>query len=79
MDMVKFSSRVPAVWTYVCDGGNKEYELDRFILKFKRTTNKEVTRLSPKTALIIKVVRTLGRKVKNETEYFYSGNKAKLQ
>ena len=61
LNLLGLSSQVPAVWTYVCDGGYKEYELDRFILKFKSTTNKEVTRLSPKTALIIQAIKALGK------------------
>jgi len=61
LNILGLSSQVPAVWTYVCDGGYKEYELDRFILKFKRTTNKEITGISHKTALIIQAVRALGK------------------
>src|SRR6056297_461951 len=61
LNIMGLSSQVPAVWTYVSDGAYKEYDLDKFRIKFKRTTNKEITGLSYKTALAIQAIKALGR------------------
>jgi len=61
LNLLGLSSQVPAVWTYVSDGAYKEYDLDKISIKFKRTTNKEISGLSYKTALIIQAIKALGK------------------
>ena len=61
LNMLGLSTQVPAVWSYVSDGPYKEYAYDKISIKFKHTTNKEISKLSYKTALIIQVLKTLGK------------------
>lgn len=76
LNLLGLSTQVPAVWSYVSDGTYKEYSYDNTTIKFKRTTNKEISKLSPKTALVIQALKTLGKehiskdiimKIKDET------------
>ena len=55
------STQVSAQWSYVSDGAYKEYFFYDTTLKFKRTTNKEISKLSPKTALVIQALKALGK------------------
>lgn len=60
LNLLGLSTQVPNVWSYVSDGPYKSYEFDNIHLKFKHTTNKEITGISYKTALIIQALKTLG-------------------
>lgn len=61
LNLLGMSTQVPAVWVYVSDGTYKEYSYDKTIIQFKRTTNKEVSKLSYKTALVIQALKALGK------------------
>ena len=61
LNMLGLSTQVPTVWSYVSDGPYKEYACDKTSIKFKHTTNKEISKLSYKTALIIQALKTLGK------------------
>lgn len=60
LNLLGLSTQVPAVWCYVSDGTYKEYEFEKIVIKFKKTTNKEITGISYKTALIIQAIKALG-------------------
>lgn len=61
LNLLGLSTQVPNVWSYVSDGPYKTYEFDSIVLKFKHTTNKEITGISYKSALIIQAFKTLGK------------------
>lgn len=61
LNLLGLSTQVPAVWSYVSDGPYKEYCYDNATIKYKHTTNKEVSGLSFKTALVIQALKTLGK------------------
>ena len=61
LNLLGLSTQVPAVWSYVSDGAYKEYAYDNTIIKFKRTTNKVISGLSEKTALLIQALKALGK------------------
>lgn len=61
LNMLGLSTQVPAVWLYVSDGTYKEYNYGNTIIRFKRTTNKEISKLSYKTALVIQALKALGK------------------
>lgn len=61
LNILGLSTQVPAAWSYVSDGTYKEYTYDNTTIKFKRTTNKEISKLSYKTALIVQALKALGR------------------
>ena len=61
LNMLGLSTQVPATWLYVSDGTYKEYTYDNTTIKFKRTTNKEISKLSYKTALVVQALKALGK------------------
>ena len=61
LNMLGLSTQVPAVWLYVSDGTYKEYTYGNTIIKFKRTTNKEISKISYKTALVIQALKAFGK------------------
>lgn len=61
LNLLGLSTQVPATWVYVSDGTYKEYTYDNTTIQFKRTTNKEVSKLSYKTALTIQALKALGK------------------
>ena len=61
LNMLGLSTQVPATWLYVSDGTYKEYTYGNTTIKFKRTTNKELSKISYKTALVIQALKALGK------------------
>ena len=61
LTLLGLSTQIPATWVYVSDGTYKEYTYGQTTLKFKRTTNKEISKLSYKTALVVQALKTLGK------------------
>ena len=61
LNLLGLSTQVPSQWVYVSDGAYKEYSFDNTVIKFKRTTNKEISKLSYKTALSIQALKALGK------------------
>lgn len=61
LNLLGLSTQVPATWVYVSDGTYKEYTFDNTVIRFKRTTNKEVSKVSYKTALTIQALKALGK------------------
>lgn len=61
LNMLGLSTQVPSIWDYISDGPYKEYGYDKVTIKFKHRTNKEISGLSPKTALVIQAIKTLGK------------------
>ena len=70
LNLLGLSTQVPSQWVYVSDGAYKEYSFDNTVIKFKRTTNKEISKLSYKTALTIQALKALGKE--NITEQVIS-------
>ena len=68
LNLLGLSTQVPVVWSYVSDGPYKEYSYDNTTIKYKHTTNREISKISPKTALVIQALKTLGKdNIRNET------------
>ena len=61
LNMLGLSTQVPAVWLYVSDGNYREYTCGNFVIQFRRTTNKEISKISFKTALVIQAIKALGK------------------
>lgn len=61
LNLLGLSTQVPAAWVYVSDGTYKEYTYDNTTIQFKRTTNKEVSKLSYKTALTVQALKALSK------------------
>lgn len=61
LNLLGLSTQVPAVWSYVSDGTYKDYEYEKVKLIFKKTTNKEISKISYKTALVIQAIKAIGK------------------
>lgn len=61
LNLLGLSTQVPSTYIYICDGLYKEYSYDNFTIQFKKTTNKEISKLSYKTALIVQALKALGK------------------
>lgn len=61
LNLLGLSTQIPATWVYVSDGTYKEYTYEQTTIKFKRTTNKEISKLSYKTALVVQALKALGK------------------
>ena len=67
LNLLGLSTQVPAEWVYVSDGTYKKYTYDNTTIEFKRTTNKEVSKLSYKTALTVQALMALGKEKIDDT------------
>ena len=62
LNMFGLSTQVPARWEYVSDGPYKEYDIDdKLSIHFKHTANKEITRISYDSALLIQALKAIGK------------------
>lgn len=61
LNLLGLSTQVPAVWQYVSDGPYREYTIGNIQLKFKHTSNKDLTGQSDTTALITQALKALGK------------------
>lgn len=60
LNLLGLSTQVPAHWRYFSDGPSKKYQWGGGKITFVRRANKETTRLSPKTALLVQALKALG-------------------
>ena len=67
LNLLTLSTQVPAIWLYVSDGSYKEYSYDNTVIRFKKTTNKNISKFSYKTALTVQALKALGRDNINKT------------
>lgn len=67
LNILGLSTQVPSVWSYVSDGAYKVYSYGNVVIKFKKTTNKEISRLSDKTVLTVQALRALGKESVDES------------
>lgn len=61
LNLLGLSTQIPAAWIYVSDGTYKEYTYGQTTIEFKRTTNKEISKLSYKTALVVQALKALSK------------------
>ena len=61
LNILGLSTQVPATWGYISDGTYKEYSYNQTTIRFKKTSNKEISKLSYKTALVVQALKTLGK------------------
>lgn len=61
LNLLGLSTQVPAQWEYLSDGPARQYAWKGGTLRFKHRTNKETTSLSPRTALVVQALKTLGQ------------------
>lgn len=60
LNILGLSTQVTAQWQYFSDGPPKKFNWQDGTLILKHRTNKETTKLSPQTALVVQALKTLG-------------------
>ncbi len=60
LNILGLSTQVTAQWQYFSDGPSKKFNWQGGTLILKHRTNKETSKLSPKTALIVQALKALG-------------------
>lgn len=61
LNQLGLSTQVSAKWSYISDGPYHTFEIGGFVLEFKHRSNKEISGMSYKTAMVIQALKTLGR------------------
>ena len=60
LNLLGLSTQVPNALEYSSDGPYRCYNLEPYELRFSRSANRELSSLSPITAMVIQAIRTLG-------------------
>ena len=61
LNQLGLSTQVPAEWIYVSDGPYREYTFGKNIIRFKHTANKNISKLSHKSAYLVQAIKAIGR------------------
>ena len=61
LNLLGLSAQVPATWEYISDGSYRTYQYGNVTIKFKKASNRELAKLSPKTAVVVRALKSLGR------------------
>lgn len=61
LNVTGFSTQVPNILTFASDGPYREYDYNGFDIIFKNTNNKYLTNLSRNTALMVQVMKVIGK------------------
>ncbi|MDI9471826.1 MAG: hypothetical protein GX260_01060 [Tissierellia bacterium] len=61
LNLLGLSTQVPSKWTYISSGRNKEYQVGKSILVFKKVKLGEIANMSLKTATVIQAIKALGK------------------
>ena len=61
LNMLGLSTQVPAHWSYVSDGPYRSFSFGNINIEFKHCSAKEISGMSPKTALVIQAIKALGK------------------
>lgn len=61
VNVLGLSTQVPVVWLYVSDGPYKTYSFGNIVIEFRHTANRDISKFSYKTSLIIQAIRALGK------------------
>lgn len=61
LNQVGLSTQVPVVWEYLSDGPYREYQYLNAIIKFKHTSNRNISGYSKAISLVIQSIKAIGR------------------
>jgi hypothetical protein len=62
LNQLGLSAQVTAHWLYISDGPYNKFTFGNVELEFKHRSNKEISGMSYKTAMVIQAIKALGRK-----------------
>ncbi len=60
LNLLGISTQVPAKWEYLSSGDSKDYQIGNASISFTHRADKELNRMSTKTALVIQAIKALG-------------------
>lgn len=60
LNLLGISTQVPAKWEYLSSGDTKNYQIGNTSISFTHRADKELNRMSTKTALVIQAIKALG-------------------
>ena len=49
------------MWVYISDGPYRKYRCSNTVIEFRHRTNREISRLSYKTILLVQALKSLGK------------------
>lgn len=61
LNQLGLSTQVPAKWSFISDGPYHKFEIMNLTLEFKRRNNREISGMSPLTAMVIQALKALGK------------------
>jgi len=67
LNLLGLSTQVSAKWSYISDGAYNSFKIDNVTIEFKHRSNREITGMSYKTALVIQGIKALGKSNIDET------------
>lgn len=76
LNLLGISTQVPARWEYLSSGDSKDYQIGNASISFTHRADKELNRMSTKTALVIQAIKALGEE--NISEYVTAKFASKL-
>lgn len=68
LNALGLSTQVPAKWSYISDGAYKQFQIGNLSIEFKHRNNREISGMSPITALIIQALKAIGKENISETQ-----------
>lgn len=67
LNLLVLSAQVPAAWLYACNGAYKKYFYNHTVICYRKTTNKDISKFSYKTALAVHTLKALRKDKVDET------------
>ncbi len=61
LNQLGLSTQVAAKWTFISDGPYKCYNIGNIEIQFKHSTNRNITGMSYKTAMVVQAMKELGK------------------
>ena len=61
LNKLGLSTQEPTVWSYISDGPYREYTFNGITISFKHRTNRNISKMSDSSSLVIEALRTLGK------------------
>jgi hypothetical protein len=59
LNILGLSTQVSAKWIYISDGAYRKFKLNKITIEFKHRNNREISKMSYQTALVIQAIKTL--------------------
>ncbi len=61
LNQLGLCTQVPAKWSYISDGPYHKFQIGHITIEFRHRTNRDISKISGKTAAIIQALKALGK------------------